>query len=155
MDIRAYKNEDFNAVIYLLRLNTPAFFDPSEEEGLHSYLSEETEDYFVIEENGEILGAGGINYYPGEKLAHLSWDIIKPDLQGKGIGRKLTEHRIRHLSKNNHIDLIVVRTSQFAWKFYEKMGFKLLRIEKDFWAPNFDLYQMEQKNKRSAQTEEG
>ncbi|MHA7057839.1 hypothetical protein ACWGOQ_0011500 [Aquimarina sp. M1] len=34
----------------------------------------------------------------------------------------------------------VVRTSQFASKFYEKMGFALVKIEKDFWVDGFDLY---------------
>jgi ribosomal protein S18 acetylase RimI-like enzyme len=36
----------------------------------------------------------------------------------------------------------MVRTSQHAWRFFEKMGFELQKTEKNFWAPGFDLYQM-------------
>ncbi len=149
MKIRRYISKDKEAVIRLLDLNTPMFFDEIEKEDLKKYLEDEIEDYFVAEENSEILGAGGINYFPDEKTARISWDMIKPNSQGKGIGRKLTEHRIKHLNKNDEIDLLVVRTTQLTYKFYEKMGFKLTKIEKDFWAEGFDLYQMEQKNKKT------
>ena len=147
MKIRPYSKNDKVLVIELLRSNTPDFFDSAEEEDLNEYLDKEVEDYFIVEENREIVGAGGINYFPQEKTACISWDIIKPNSQGKGIGKKLIEHRIKHLNENNEIDLIVVRTSQLVFKFYEKMGFKLVKVEKDFWAKNFDLYQMELKNK--------
>ncbi|WP_231583534.1 GNAT family N-acetyltransferase [Rufibacter radiotolerans] len=153
MEIRTYKQEDKALVIALLKLNTPEFFDPTEQNDLEEYLDNKVEDYFVVEENAEVIGAGGINYFPEEKTARISWDIIKPDLQGKGVGRKLTEYRINHLSRNKEIELIVVRTTQLVYKFYEKMGFKLNKVEKDFWAPNFDLYQMELKNKTNANIE--
>ena len=112
------------------------------------YLENETEDYFVVEELGEIVGAGGINYEPQTKTAVISWDIIKPNQHGKGIGRKLTQHRIQHIHTKPDIEKIVVRTSQHTYKFYEKMGFKLLKVEKDYWAEGFDLYEMEQSNKK-------
>ncbi|WP_210490326.1 GNAT family N-acetyltransferase [Rufibacter aurantiacus] len=147
MEIRTYKPEDKASVINLIKLNTPEFFHPTEQKDLEHYLDHEVEDYFVVEEDAEIIGAGGINYFPEERIARISWDFIKPDLQGKGIGKKLTEYRINHLKKNEVIELIVVRTTQLVYRFYEKMGFTLTKIEKDFWAPNFDLYQMELKNK--------
>ncbi|KAA6438200.1 GNAT family N-acetyltransferase [Rufibacter glacialis] len=145
--MRKYQQDDKAAVIALLRLNTPDFFDPSEQIDLEEYLESKLEDYFVVEENAEIIGAGGINYFPKEKTARISWDIIKPEAQGKGVGRKLMEYRINHLNKKKEIELIVVRTTQLVYRFYEKMGFKLTKVEKDFWAKNFDLYQMELKNK--------
>ncbi|WP_247672700.1 GNAT family N-acetyltransferase [Aquimarina sp. MMG016] len=147
MKIRPYTPNDKDSVLKLLDLNTPKFFDKTEKESLKKYLDNEVEDYFVVEENNEIIGAGGINYFPTERIARISWDFIKPNMQGKGIGRKLTEYRINKLNNNNEIDLIIVRTSQIAYKFYEKMGFKLVKVEKDFWAKNFDLYQMELKIK--------
>ena len=53
--------------IALLRQNTPAYFDPSEEADFNHYLDVEREDYFVYEEEGRIVGAGGINYFPERK----------------------------------------------------------------------------------------
>lgn len=145
--IRKYSNSDKPKVIELLRKNTPEYFDILEEKDFENYLENEIEDYFVYEVESEIIGAGGINYFMAQKIARISWDIIDPNSQGNGIGKKLTQYRISHLNKNSKIDLIIVRTTQIVFKFYEKMGFKLEKIEKDFWAKDFDLYQMQMMNK--------
>ena len=139
--IRKYSNQDRVGVLELLRKNTPGYFDVSEETDFENYLDNELEDYFVYEQNSEIIGAGGINYFPKEKLARIAWDMIDPPFHGKGIGKELVQFRLNHLREQD-IELIIVRTSQVAYKFYEKMGFELERIEKDFWAKNFDLYLM-------------
>ncbi|WP_323788532.1 GNAT family N-acetyltransferase [Psychroserpens sp.] len=145
--IRAYNKKDKSKLIELLRQNTPDYFDTSEESDFENYLDNEIEDYFIYEEGTRIKGSGGINYFPEKKLARISWDMVDPNLQGKGIGKKLTQHRINLLNKNPNIELIIVRTSQLVYKFYEKMGFKLEKIEKDFWAKDYDLYQMQMKTK--------
>ncbi len=145
--IRRYTKNDKPKLIELLRQNTPQYFAVSEESDFENYLDKEVEDYFVYEEKSQIIGAGGINYFLSEKLARISWDIIDPKSQGKGIGKQLAQFRINHLKKNPEIEIISVRTSQFAYKFYEKMGFELEKVEKDFWAKNFHLYQMKMKNK--------
>ncbi|WP_062053165.1 GNAT family N-acetyltransferase [Aquimarina longa] len=142
IEIRPYLKSDRIELIKLLRLNTPNYFSPDEESDFISYLDSEIEDYFVVQEDSKIIGSGGINYFPKEKIARISWDIIHPNKQGKGIGKKLTLHRIQYIKKNSVIELINVRTSQLAYKFYEKIGFKLIRIKKDYWAKDFDLYLM-------------
>jgi N-acetylglutamate synthase-like GNAT family acetyltransferase len=149
--IREYSKKDKSRVIDLLRKNTPEYFDSSEESDFENYLESEVEDYFVCEENSKIIGAGGLNYFQKERLARISWDMIDPSSQGKGIGKKLVQYRINHLNKNSNIELIVVRTTQLVYKFYEKMGFELEKVEKDFWAKNFDLYQMKMNPKNEAQ----
>ena len=72
MKIRPYIQNDKVAVIELLRSNTPRFFDPTEEKYLIEYLNKEVEDYFIVEENHEIIGAGGVNYFLQEKIARIS-----------------------------------------------------------------------------------
>ena len=141
--IRPYAAKDKPETIALLRQNTPAYFDPSEEADFNHYLDVEREDYFVYEEEGRIVGAGGINYFPKEKTARISWDMVDPAMQGKGIGKKLTQFRIDHILKDPRIAFIVVRTSQLAYAFYEKMGFEVVSIEQDYWAKNYHLYQMQ------------
>ncbi len=146
--IRKYINSDKPLIIELLRKNTPEYFAPSEEKDFENYLDNEVEDYLVYEKNAEIIGAGGINYLSEQKLARISWDVIDPDMHGKGIGKELTQYRLNLLIEKENIDLIVVRTTQLVYKFYEKMGFELDKIEKDFWAKGFDLYQMKINNKK-------
>ena len=72
----------------------------------------------------------------------ISWDIIHPDYQGKSLGRKLLMYRIEVLSYSG-IKKIIVRTSQLAYKFYEKQGFTLNEIKRNYWADGFDMYSMQ------------
>jgi ribosomal protein S18 acetylase RimI-like enzyme len=140
--IRKYSNTDKPAVIELLKQNTPKYFDFCEEKDFENYLDNEIEDYFVYQEGSEILGAGGINYFLNEKTARISWDMVAPAAQGKGIGTILTEYRLNYLKENLNVEQIIVRTTQPAYPFYERLGFELERVEIKFWSENFDLYQM-------------
>ena len=140
--IRPYQPKDNKQLIDLLRSNSPQYFAPSEESDFMEYLGNEAKHYFVVEENGGIIGCGGINYFADQAIARISWDIIHPDFQGKGIGKELTLFRINEIKKNAAIKTIVVRTTQLSFEFYQKMGFELEKKEKDFWAKGFDLYQM-------------
>ena len=141
--IREYSESDKPAVIKLLQLNSPEYFDPSEAVDFTDYLDNYREDYFVVLRKSKIVGAGGINYFTDEKTARISWDMIHPEYQGEGVGKELIQYRIGLIkASSKNIELIVVRTSQLTYKFYKKMGFVLDKIEKDFWAKDFDLYQM-------------
>lgn len=141
--IRAYNPTDKVALVQLIRLNTPTFFHPSEEKDYKNYLDFEADNYFVVVENDIILGAGGYNYKGNKETAYIAWDIFHPDALGKGFGTLLTNFRIAEIRKNPNTKLIVARTSQLAYGFYSKFGFELIEIEKDYWAPGFDLYLME------------
>lgn len=140
--IRPYTNSDKEKLVELLRLNTPEFFAVAEEKDFIEYLEHHSQNYFVVEDSGTIIGSGGFNWFDGGKTARISWDIMHPDFQGKGIGKELTLYRINQIKENPAVSLIVVRTTQLVYKFYEKIGFKLEKTEKDFWAKGFDLYQM-------------
>lgn len=140
--IRPYTSEDRKNVLHLLKLNTPRYFDVSEEQDFIAFLEKHLQEYFVVEENGRIIGSGGINYLEQNTEARLSWDMVHPNFQGKGAGEKLTHYRLGIIQNKPSVEIIKVRTTQLVYKFYEKMGFKLQKTEKDFWAKGFDLYQM-------------
>lgn len=143
MKIRPYSPSDNESIIALLRLNTPEYFAPEEEADLKDYFANHIDRYFVVEYNGIIIGSGGINITNNGKNAVLSWDIIHPEYQGKGIGRALTQYRIDTIRQLEGIEKISVRTSQLVYKFYEKFGFELKETVKDFWAEGIDMYRME------------
>ncbi|HRB72835.1 MAG TPA: GNAT family N-acetyltransferase [Flavobacterium sp.] len=143
ISIRNYKNTDKPAVIALLQLNTPQYFSPEEEADLIFYLDNEIEQYFVVEYDNKIIGSGGFNFSEDLTTGKISWDILHTEYQGKGIGGMLLKHRMEKLKALNHIQLITVRTSQLVYAFYEKNGFELKEIVKDYWAAGFDLYRME------------
>ncbi len=141
-NIRVYKVEDKSTLMDILSLNVPQYFHKNEIEDYFNYLDYEIEDYFVIEFDNQLIGAGGINFANNRTIGKISWDIIHPNQQKKGFGKQLLTHRIEHLKKIDSVELISVRTSQHTYKFYEKNGFKLNNIIKDYWAEGFDLYEM-------------
>ncbi len=142
MTIRPLLPSDKTALLAILLLNTPAYFHPDEELDFIHYLDKEIQDYFVVEISGNVVGSGGINYSTDGKTGIISWDLIHPDFQGKGIGRQLLEHRIAHIKTLSGIENISVRTSQQAYKFYGKSGFQLKEVVKDYWSPGYDMYKM-------------
>ncbi|MCZ2222679.1 MAG: GNAT family N-acetyltransferase [Chitinophagales bacterium] len=144
--IREYEPSDKNDVINLIKLNTPKFFATDEEEDLKKYLETERELYYVLLYDEKIVGCGGINFSDDKTIGKISWDIIHPDYQGKSLGTKLLKYRIDILNSIKSIQKITVRTSQITHKFYEKQGFELFEIKKDYWAYGFDMYNMEYKN---------
>lgn len=143
MKIRKYTPSDKEKIIALLRLNTPQFFSPIEEADLSDYVEHHAEHYYVVEIDSIIVGCGGINLVGDGITAKISWDIIHPTTQGKGIGSALTKFRIQKIKEMEGIKVIAVRTSQMAYQYYAKFGFELKEIVKDYWADGFDLYDME------------
>lgn len=138
--ISKYHGSHFNELEKILSLNSPKYFAPSEINDFKKYLVNGVEDYFVLLEKDQIIGAGGINY---EKThAVLSWDFIHPDYHGKGLGTKLVKHRLVWIKEKTDFTKVIVRTSQHTHEFYAKMGFELVNTEKDYWAIGFDLYEM-------------
>jgi ribosomal-protein-alanine N-acetyltransferase len=143
MLIRKYTSTDRESVLDLLRVNTPDYFSPTEEEDLIYYLDNHLENYFVIEVENKLLGCGGFNLSDTTEMIRLSWDIIHPHSQGKGLGSALTKFRIQQIKEIKGVKIISVRTSQLVYKFYEKLGFELKETIKDYWAEGFDMYRME------------
>jgi ribosomal-protein-alanine N-acetyltransferase len=140
--IRPYASADQETLLQLLRLNTPHYFAPEEEADFVHYLKNEREEYFVLEYQGEVIGCGGINYSEDKQTGKISWDIFHPAYHGKGLGSQLLRYRISLLKDRAQVRHITVRTSQLVYAFYEKNGFQLVKVIKEYWAPGFDLYKM-------------
>src|SRR5690606_1790046 len=143
MLIRKYTTTDMPKIILLLRLNTPKYFAPEEEKDFLAYLKQDADNYYVIEENNIITGSGGFNLTEDRATGKISWDIIHPDCHGKGLGTKLMRFRIEQMKEIKSVNKISVRTSQLAYRFYEKFGLQLREVIKDYWASGFDLYRLD------------
>jgi len=142
MHIRSFTILDIQSILSLFDKNTPAFFSPEERADLIFYLENEVENYFVLEVETTIVACGGYNKGPAISEMRISWDLVDPDYQGKGYGSALLSYRIGKIKDDKTINLITVRTSQMAYKFYEKHQFVINEIVEDYWAEGFDLYSM-------------
>lgn len=121
----------------------PQYFSPEEETGLIDFLDGHIDKYFVLEENGIIVGCGGYDIIENGTTARIAWDFFIPHSQGKGHGSELVHFRLEQIKKFARVEKVIVRTSQYASGFYTKHGFKLISIEKDYWASGYDLHLME------------
>lgn len=143
--IQAYQSTDKARLLELLALNTPHYFAPEEATDFSHYLDNKVDDYFVVVKDNTIIACGGVNYFREQKKVHISWDMVHPDFQGKGIGKQLLQHRLNLIRKEKGIEKVIVNTSQFAETFYAGQGFKTLSEEKDYWAKGIHLLHMELK----------
>ena len=73
----------------------------------------------------------------------ISWDMVHPQYRGKSLGTRLLRHRIEKLEAMRSVRRITSERRSWPSGFYEKRGFELKGIEKDYWAEGFDLYRME------------
>lgn len=146
LTIREYQIMDKDAVMELIKQNTPKYFAPEETEDLSNYLDNEIELYYVLVLHDKIVGCGGINFAEDKTIGKLSWGMIHPSYQGQSLGKQLLKYRIGILKSVDSVQKITVRTSQLVYRFYEKQGFVLKETKKDYWGKGIDLYSMEYKD---------
>lgn len=141
--IREYKAMDLLIIFGLLKLNTPTYFAPEKKENLLFYLQNEREQYYVLEQEGTIVGSGGTNFSEDRSIGVISWDIFHPAYQGHGLGSILLKFRLQKMKAISSVKTFSVRTSQFVYRFYEKHGFQLKEITENYWAEVLHLYKMD------------
>lgn len=140
--IRRFKIDDKAQLVEILKNNVPKYFAETEVNDYVEYIDSKLQDYYVAQLKDRIIAGGGINYDRNKQLAKISWDIVDTSFQKQGIGSLLLKHRLEVIENKKNIKSIVVRTSQYAYEFYEKQGFKLLERHKDYWAKGFDMYKL-------------
>ncbi len=141
MNIRPYKTDDIERIIEVFRSNIPKYFGPDEEPGLREFLADSVENYYVIEKEGVVVGAGGIGVNEDDTVA-LCWGMVHNDHLGTGIGKKLTEYRIAKSNEYFGERSIITCTSQHTEGFYKKFGFVTVEHTSDGFGPGIDICKM-------------
>jgi N-acetylglutamate synthase-like GNAT family acetyltransferase len=78
-------------------------------------------EYFVFEEEGEIVGfAGMMESWQMHKVMDFIWINVKREYQGYGIGRALTEYRIERCRA---YDMRAINLMTQKPNFFEPFGF--------------------------------
>lgn len=144
MNIRKFQAEDLDALVAIFRSNIPKYFSPEEEPGLYDFINDRLEDYYVIEVGGEVVGAGGIalNADIDPQTVSLCWGMVREDHLGTGLGKALTEFRIKLAQKKYPGVAITIGTSQHTEGFYQKFGFTTVEHTPDGYGPGIDMCRM-------------
>ena len=137
-----YTSTEQDDLVKLFMSNTPDWFATEELDHFTEYLNKLAQNYFVITHFDVTVGCGGFEYNAKENMAIITWTIIHPSYQRSGLGRQLIEY-IMAKARHSHKDASFrVRTSQVAFGFFEKLGFKVIDTQRDHWAKGLDLYVM-------------
>lgn len=105
------------------------FFDPTTD-SLYQLFRAEGSFYFIAEENGIVLGGGGI--YPTEGLPEKTCELVKmylhKDARGKGLGRLLIQHCLDWAKEYGYEQVYLETMPELkqALKVYELFGFEYL-----------------------------
>ncbi len=155
MLIRPYTPADRQPCIEIFKSNMPNFFAPHELGDFENWLtakdntqiaykSNESEYYYVVELDKQIVGCGGFYIPKSNAEARMAWGMVENRFHKKGIGRAFLEYRINQIRLINPEISIALDTTQHSFPFFEKIGFNVTKIQKDTYAPGLDRYDMVQ-----------
>lgn len=86
--------------------------------------------YYVLEDNGEVLGGGGVKQLQGAEsdICELQKMYFHPDARGKGFGKKMFDLCIKAAKEFDYKFCYLESASQLksAINMYEKNGFRHL-----------------------------
>ncbi len=141
--IRSYEIGDRKKLLEILWRNVPTYFDTSEVNDFESFLDHEGQRYFTLEMQGEIVGGAGCLVERDKGIGLVRWIFFDPSHTGSGLGKAMMEHCMGVFKSEAAIRKLVVNTSQLSYRFFEKFGYKVVKVQKEYWAPGLDLYLME------------
>jgi ribosomal protein S18 acetylase RimI-like enzyme len=80
--------------------------------------------FFVMRYNGELVGCGGVQTYPGE-YAEVKRMYVRPQYRGQGFAKRMLE-RLEEEARAQGVPLLRLETGIYqmeAIKLYERTGF--------------------------------
>jgi len=148
MTVRDYNTSDKERCMEMFRSNMPLFFAPHELTDFDQWLNRRSfpapahDQYFVLEDNGELVGCGGYYFDSQRQMVRFTWGLVDQALHRKGYGRFFIQYRIHHATKAFPEAQLAMDTTQHSWPFFQKMGFECISIEKDGYCEGLDRYEL-------------
>ncbi|RKY99562.1 MAG: ribosomal-protein-alanine N-acetyltransferase [Candidatus Hydrothermota bacterium] len=135
LEIKRMEEGDIGEVMAIERAS---FKQPWKREFMEAELSNPSSIPLVVLKEGKVAGYV-ILWDMGESL-HLANIAVKPELRRKGIGRALLKKAIAIAKKRNKklLSLEVRRSNIAARKLYESEGFRVLRVIRGYYRPDFE-----------------
>ena len=116
-------------VLTEFKANKPgtAFYDESTDH-LSTVFEDPKSAYWVLEENGKIIGGGGI--YPTANLPEATCELVKlylyPEARGRGLGKAIMNKCIASAKELGYKNIYLESMPELnqAVSMYERMGFE-------------------------------
>ena len=140
--VRGFEPNDRRACLQVFDTNVPEFFREPEREEFERFLRDLPGPYLVLQRAAELIGCGGYAFREGSEAADLCWGMIRRDLHRTGLGKELTEMRVRLALEDPRVKEVALNTSQHTVGFYQRVGFALLSVERNGYGPGLDRCEM-------------
>lgn len=94
-------------------------------------------DLFVLDDGAGVALGTTLVLYANDATAELKSVAVRPDRQGQGVGKRMLVGVLAVLrARGVRRVLVATGTTSFApLALYQKLGFRLFRIERDFFSP--------------------
>jgi len=134
--------------------NVPKFFTQDEIRQFNEWLdyleNMEAENpsprisyYYVMLQEGKVIGCGGFGYNTDPDRAVLAWGLVHQAYHKKQIGRLLLEFRLKKLAEVFPSSPLWLDTTQHSYPFFQKFGFVIRKFTENGYAPGMHRYDME------------
>ena len=146
LQFREYEPKDRAKCLEIFDSNRPDYFAEHERQEFANFLDRiDCLTYSVVELNGDIVACGGIYLADDSQHVGMAWGMVHRESHRNGIGRRLTIFRLEQMSEVDPLLEQRLATSQLTFGFYEKFGFKTVKVTENGFGPGIDRYEMVRK----------
>lgn len=142
MRVRGYGVGDREGCLRLFDSNVPDDFREGERAVFERFLDALPGPYWVLEDEGRLIGCGGVGVEEDGETASMCWGMVARARQGEGWGRLLLEERLAWARSEPGVRRVALSTSQRTRGFFERLGFRAVRVERDGIGPGLDAVEM-------------
>ena len=141
-EFERYQPHHLPEVLNIFRSNMPKYFFDYEEKLLVEQLTHRIFDYYVLKENTNYIGSGGIGLNADDTVS-LCWGMVHGDFHNKHYGVSLLQFRLEKIKEKWPGKKVVNVNSQHTTGFFEKYGFKTLNVIENGFGPGLHECKME------------
>lgn len=150
--IRKYTTADQEACMNAFKTNVPKYFTLEEIDEFERFLTklsdpEATDNppYFVMELEDKLIGCGGFGEkkgIDGTDAITFVWGMVHKEYHKKGYGEQLLVFRMAEIRKQFPDRQVILDTTQFSFPFFEKYGFRTVKITENSYGEGMHRYDM-------------
>ncbi|WP_300664875.1 GNAT family N-acetyltransferase [Fluviicola sp.] len=147
--IRKYSVSDKSACMEAFKTNVPKYFTAEEVNDFEQFLTklenpEESDKlpYYVMELDNKLIGCGGFAEKEGKDAITFAWGMVHNEYHKKGFGEQLLVFRMAEIKKQFPGRQVILDTTQFSYPFFEKYGFRTVKITENAYGEGMHRYDM-------------
>lgn len=151
-NIRKYEIADHSACMEMFLTNVPKYFTKEEVDEFDRFLAKlgdpealDNPIYYVMQLDDKLIGCGGFgekNGIDGIAAITFVWGMVDNSYHKKGFGEELLRFRLAEIKIQFPDWKVILDTTQFSYTFFEKYGFKTLKITENSYGEGMHRYDM-------------